>query len=103
MRALAQSFGDRYFEQLLTNFSTLEALFGPISIRALEQDQFTWVVTGTFIDDERFDLTGSRAAFELARFVAGDANHNRVGCRRAHLYDISDALENALEARVWAR
>jgi MoxR-like ATPase len=52
VRALAQSFGGRYFEQLLTKFSTPEELFGPISLKALEQDQFTRVVTGKLPEAE---------------------------------------------------
>src|SRR4051812_31791932 len=46
VRALAQAFGGRYFERLLTKFSTPEELFGPISLKALEQDQFSRVTTG---------------------------------------------------------
>src|SRR5689334_13999586 len=45
VRALAQAFGGRYFERLVTKFSTPEELFGPISLKALEQDQFTRVTT----------------------------------------------------------
>jgi MoxR-like ATPase len=45
-RALAQAFGGVYFERLLTKFSTPEELFGPISLKALEQDRFKRVLTG---------------------------------------------------------
>jgi MoxR-like ATPase len=45
-RALAQAFGGVYFERLLTKFSTPEELFGPISLKALEQDKFQRVLTG---------------------------------------------------------
>ena len=46
VRALAQAFGGTYFERLLTKFSTPEELFGPVSLKGLEQDKFTRVVTG---------------------------------------------------------
>lgn len=62
------------------------------------------LASATLIEDEGFELTGSRDTFEtLAGFVAGDANHSRAGRRRELLYDISEVLEGALEARAWAR
>ncbi|MHB8874829.1 MAG: hypothetical protein ACYC8T_14160 [Myxococcaceae bacterium] len=51
----------------------------------------------TLIEDEGFELTGSRWDFEtLAGFVAGDANHGRPGRRRDQLHDIAEALESVL-------
>jgi hypothetical protein len=62
------------------------------------------LASATLIEDEGFELTGSRDRFEtLAGFVAGDANHSRAGRRRDLLYDISEAIERALEARALSR
>ncbi|HEY8211939.1 MAG TPA: AAA family ATPase [Myxococcaceae bacterium] len=52
VRALAQSIQGRYFERLLTKYSTPDELFGPISLKALENDSFTRVVTGTLPEAE---------------------------------------------------
>ena len=43
VRAIAQAFGGSYFERLLTKFSTPEELFGPVRLKALEQDRYARV------------------------------------------------------------
>ena len=45
-RAIAKAFGGSYFERLLTKFSTPDELFGPVSLRSLENDKFERTVTG---------------------------------------------------------
>ena len=51
-RAIAQAFSGVYFERLLTKFSTPEELFGPVSLRALEQDKFSRVISGKLPEAE---------------------------------------------------
>jgi MoxR-like ATPase len=81
-RAVAQAFSGVYFERLLTKFSTPEELFGPVSLKALEQDRFARVVTGklpeaefAFVDEMESELghpeqpahAGERARFSQRR------------------------------------
>jgi MoxR-like ATPase len=52
VRAIATAFTGTYFERLVTKFSAPEELFGPISLKALEQDKFTRLTTGKLPEAE---------------------------------------------------
>lgn len=46
VKDLCQRIGGDYFQWLLTRFTTPEELFGPVSLKALEQDQYKRVTSG---------------------------------------------------------
>ena len=46
VKDLCERIGGDYFQWLLTRFTTPEELFGPVSLKALEQDQYKRVTTG---------------------------------------------------------
>ena len=52
VRAIAKAFDGIYFEHLLTRFTTPEELFGPISLKGLEQDRFERVIAGKLPEAE---------------------------------------------------
>ena len=55
------------------------------------------IASATLIEDEGFELTGTKSDFEfLAGFAAGDANHCRAKRRQEMLHNICEALESAL-------
>ncbi len=59
------------------------------------------LASATIIEDEGYELTGSRQTFEtVAGFVASDANHSRPGQKREQLSEIAEVFENALSARA---
>ena len=46
MKSAARSAGARYFQWLLTKFTTPEELFGAVSLRGLENDEYRRVTSG---------------------------------------------------------
>jgi MoxR-like ATPase len=51
VRSLCERIGGAtYFERLLTKFTTPEELFGPLSLSALEHDQYRRVTAGTLVE-----------------------------------------------------
>lgn len=61
-----------FFERLLTRFSVPEELFGPLSLRALEQDMYVRQIKGylpdasvAFIDEVRVEAAAARPCASL--------------------------------------
>jgi len=79
-RRLAELLGtSAYFELLMSKYTTPDALFGPLSLTALQQDQYRRVSTGY--------LPEAEVAFLDEVFKAGDA--------------VLNSLLTALNERVW--
>jgi MoxR-like ATPase len=104
-RSLAQAFDGRYFERLLTKFSTPEELFGAISLKALEQDRFARVITGKLPEaefafvDEIFKAN-SAILNSLLTLVNERAFHNDgqpVACPLVTMFGASNELPEGKE------
>ena len=103
-RAIAQAFGGRYFERLVTKFSTPEELFGPISLKALEQDRYARVITDklpeahfAFIDE--IWKSSSAILNSLLTLVNERVYHNGqpVPCPLVTLFGASNELPEGKE------
>jgi MoxR-like ATPase len=104
VRALAQAFGGSYFERLLTKFSTPEELFGPVSLKALEQDRFARVTTGklpetefAFIDE--IFKSNSAVLNSLLSVVNERVFHNDGAATRCPLVSMFGASNELPEGR----
>lgn len=104
-RAIAQAFGGIYFERLLTKFSTPEELFGPISLKALEQDKFQRVLAGKLPEaqfafvDEIFK-SSSAILNSLLTLVNERLYHNdgaAVACPLVTMFGASNELPDGKE------
>lgn len=51
-RTIGQGLGGRWWEKLLTRFTTPEEVFGPVSLKGLEQDRYERVTAGTLADTD---------------------------------------------------
>lgn len=105
VRAIAQAFSGTYFERLLTKFSTPDELFGPVSLKALEQDRFARVTTGKLPEaefgfvDEIFK-SNSAVLNSLLALVNERVFHNDgapVPCPLVSLFGASNELPDGKE------
>jgi MoxR-like ATPase len=100
VRAIAQSFGGIYFERQLTRFSVPDELYGPVSLKALEQDRFARVTTGKLPEaefalvDEVFKansaILNSMLSLMNERVFSNDASP--VSCPLVSLFGASNEL-----------
>ena len=105
VRAIARAFGGSYFERLLTKFSTPEELFGPISLKALEQDRFQRVTAGklpeaefAFVDE--ISKANSAILNSLLTLVNERVFHNDggpVACPLVSMFGASNELPDGKE------
>jgi MoxR-like ATPase len=105
VRAIAQAFGGSYFERLLTKFSTPEELFGPVSLKGLENDHFVRVTTGklpeaefAFIDEvfkSNSAVLNSLLAIANERLFHNDGT--AVRCPLVSLFGASNELPEGKE------
>lgn len=104
-RAIAQAFGAKYFETLLSRFTVPEELFGPVSLKALEQDQFIRITVGklpeaevAFVDEV---FKASSAILNTLLTVANErVFHNGgvpVACPLVSLFAASNELPEGQE------
>lgn len=104
-RAIAQAFGARYFERLLTKFSLPDEVFGPVSLRALEQDKYERVIDNKlptvefgFIDEcfkaNSAILNSLLTLMNERKFHNGDAPMN---CPLVTMFGASNELPDGLD------
>ncbi len=119
VRVLAGCFSDgRYYETLLSKFSTPEALFGPYSMKALAEDRHARATTNTAVDadfvfvDETYNanasvLTSMNALMNERVFHNGNA---KIDCPLVSMFGATNVLPddddqslNALHDRFMIR
>jgi MoxR-like ATPase len=104
VRAIAQAFGGTYFERLLTKFSTPDEIFGPVSLKALEQDRFARVTTGKLPEaefgfiDEVFK-SSSATLNSLLSLINERLFHNDAAAVRCPLVSLFGASNELPEGR----